>query len=65
MRPDLRVAFMSGYSEFSRSGQDKPFPEAPILQKPFSPASLVEMVREALGGPVASPAREGSELSMT
>jgi CheY-like chemotaxis protein len=65
IRPDVRVAFMSGYSEFSRSGQDKPFPEAPILQKPFSPVSLVEMVREALGGPVASPAREGSELSIT
>jgi CheY-like chemotaxis protein len=65
VRPDIRVAFMTGYSEFSRNGQDKAFPEAPILQKPFSPVSLVEIVREALGGPVASPARESSELSMT
>ena len=48
IRPDIRVAFMSGYSEFSRGDLGKGFPEAPVLQKPFSPASLVEIVREAL-----------------
>jgi len=52
IRPDIRVAFMSGYSEFSRGDLGQGFPEAPVLQKPFSPASLVEIVREALARPV-------------
>jgi signal transduction histidine kinase len=48
IRPDIRVAFVSGYSEFARGDMGKNFPEAPILQKPFSPKSLVETVREGL-----------------
>jgi len=50
-RPDLRVAFMSGYSEFSRGDLGKEFPDAPMLQKPFSPTSLVDIVRQALARP--------------
>jgi signal transduction histidine kinase len=60
-RPGIRVAFMSGYSEFSRGDLGRGFPEAPVLQKPFSPASLVQIVREALARPVPVPAREPSE----
>jgi hypothetical protein len=41
---------MTGYSEYSRGDSGKGFPDAPILQKPFSPASLVGIVREALWG---------------
>ena len=65
IRPAIRVAFMSGYSEFSRGDASKGFPDAPVLQKPFSPASLVEIVREALARPLASTAREGHELHVT
>ena len=65
VRPEIRVAFMSGYSEFSRGDLGKGFPDAPVLQKPFSPASLVEIVREALRRPLAAPAHEGSELQVT
>jgi signal transduction histidine kinase len=65
IRPEIRIAFMSGYSEFSRGDLGKGFPEAPVLQKPFSPASLVEIVREALVRPLATPAREDSELHVT
>ena len=68
IRPEIRVAFMSGYSEFSRGDLGKGFPEALVLQKPFSPASLVQIVREALARPLAAAntsAREGSELSVT
>jgi signal transduction histidine kinase/CheY-like chemotaxis protein len=65
IRPEIRIAFMSGYSEFSRGDVGKGFPEAPVLQKPFSPASLVEIVREALKRPLATPAHEGSELHVT
>jgi signal transduction histidine kinase len=64
-RPEMRVAFMSGYSEFSRGDIGKEFPEAPVLQKPFSPASLVEIVRQALGQPANFTLREGSELHVT
>jgi CheY-like chemotaxis protein len=64
-RPDMCVAFMSGYSEFSRGDIGKEFPEAPVLQKPFSPASLVEIVRQALGQPANSSPREASELHVT
>jgi signal transduction histidine kinase len=61
-RPDMCVAFMSGYSEFSRGDIGKEFPDAPVLQKPFSPASLVEIVRQALGRPENSSPREVTEL---
>jgi two-component system cell cycle sensor histidine kinase/response regulator CckA len=65
LRPGIRIAFMSGYSEFSRGDLGKGFPEAPVLQKPFSPATLVEIVREALTRPAAVAARAESELHVT
>jgi signal transduction histidine kinase len=65
IRPDIRIAFMSGYSEFSGGDVGKSFPDAPVLQKPFSPTSLVEIVREALTRPLATPSRAGSELQVT
>jgi two-component system, cell cycle sensor histidine kinase and response regulator CckA len=55
--PDMRIAFMSGYSEFSRGDMGQALSDAPVLQKPFSPASLVGIVREALAEP--SPSRPG------
>jgi CheY-like chemotaxis protein len=65
IRPDIRIAFMSGYSEFSNSDLSKKFPETLVLQKPFSPVSLVEIVRDALARPLDTPARAGSELQVT
>ncbi len=65
LRPGIRIAFMSGYSEFSRGDLGKGFPEAPVLQKPFSPATLVEIVREALARPAAVAAHTESELHVT
>jgi signal transduction histidine kinase len=65
VRPEIRIAFMSGYSEFSNGDLGKRFPETLILQKPFSPVSLVEIVRDALARPLDTPAREGSELHVT
>ena len=62
VRPNVHLAFMSGYSEFSRGDLGKEFPEAPVLQKPFSPSSLIEIVRAALAQPLAAPARQGNEL---
>lgn len=65
IRPEIRIAFMSGYSEFSRGDVGKGFPDAPVLQKPFSPASLIEIVREALARPLPPAVHEGSELQIT
>jgi FixJ family two-component response regulator len=62
-RPDTRVAFMSGYSEFSRGDIGKEFPDAPMVQKPFSPASLIDIVRQALARPLqTSASRTRDEL---
>jgi len=53
VRPEIRMAFVTGYSEFARGDMGKSFPDAPVLQKPFSPQSLVEIVRQALGQDLA------------
>jgi signal transduction histidine kinase/CheY-like chemotaxis protein len=50
IRPEIKIAFMSGYAEYSRGDSAQAVPEAPVLQKPFSPASLLGIVREALTG---------------
>lgn len=48
LRRNTRVVLMSGYSDYSSGIRGQLSPQAPILQKPFSRASLVEKVREAL-----------------
>lgn len=47
-RPEILVIFMTGYSEYLKGDLCEVFPGSLILQKPFSPASLVGIVREAL-----------------
>ena len=47
-RPELRVIFMTGYAEFSDKNGEAVVSEANVLQKPFSRATLLEKVREAL-----------------
>jgi len=41
------------------------FPGAPILQKPFSPISLVEIVREALTRNPTEPLPKPDEVPVT
>jgi len=65
IRPEIRLAFMSGYSEFSRGDLVQDFPEAPVIQKPFSPASLVDVVRKALKPGSAEQTREQKECRVT
>jgi two-component system, cell cycle sensor histidine kinase and response regulator CckA len=50
LRPDLRIIFMSGYSEdpIVRTIERSP---SIFLAKPFTAAALLEKVRRALGGP--------------
>jgi len=65
IRPEIRVAFVSGYSEFARGDMAQGFPGAPVLQKPFSPISLVEIVREALTRNPTEPLPKPDEVPVT
>ena len=48
LRPDLRIVYMSGYSEGDKIRPGVRDPRHPFLQKPFSPESLLQRVRETL-----------------
>ncbi len=47
-RPEMRVLYMSGYTDHFLLRQDWLGPGAAFLQKPFSPEGLARRVREAL-----------------
>jgi two-component system, cell cycle sensor histidine kinase and response regulator CckA len=49
-RPDAKILLMSGYYEYSETMRVITASTTPILQKPFSPASLVARVQEVLSG---------------
>ena len=49
IRPDLKVLFMSGYTDDSIAHHGIIDPDTPFLQKPFTPLALAAKVREALG----------------
>jgi CheY-like chemotaxis protein len=61
IRPDIRVLFMSGYSVYSNGDPEKEFPDVPVLQKPFSSISLVEMVRKTIDAKVPEPVSDEKE----
>ena len=46
--PEIRVLFMSGYTEDSATRRDILLRGSPFLQKPFSVAELAKAVRESL-----------------
>jgi len=50
MRPEIRILFMSGYTEGGMENQGLPAGEAQFLQKPFSAGALERKVRDALRG---------------
>jgi CheY-like chemotaxis protein len=47
-RPDMKVLFMSGYTDRAMEHQKAFEPGVPFLQKPFAPDALMRKVREAL-----------------
>jgi signal transduction histidine kinase/CheY-like chemotaxis protein len=61
IRPDIRVLFMSGYSVYSNGDPEREFPDVPMLQKPFSSISLVEMVRKTLDAEIPEPVNNEKE----
>ncbi len=52
VRPDLRVLFMSGYTDDVIALRGALFEGAWFIQKPFSHRDLAEKVRVVLGAPV-------------
>ena len=49
-RREIRIVFMTGYAQFSESGDGPSSDNWMILQKPFSKDSLLRAVREVLTG---------------
>lgn len=58
--PDAKFVFMSGYAQYS-NGDHAVLP-GPVLQKPFSAASLVGMIREVLAGSNTEVSSGGAEV---
>jgi FixJ family two-component response regulator len=52
LRPEMRVLFMSGYADLP-TVDDELARGAAFLQKPITPSTLAEKVREVLDGPAS------------
>ena len=52
LNPTMRVLYMSGYTDDAGAAHGNFWAGVPLLQKPFSPATLAERVRLALDAPV-------------
>ena len=50
-QPALRVVLVSGYSEEALASRRVPLDGLQLLSKPYTPASLLQAIREALGQP--------------
>ncbi len=57
LNPDLRVLYMSGFTEDAAAVHGDFWAGVPLLQKPFTPAALAERVRLALDGPLGDERR--------
>jgi PAS domain S-box-containing protein len=48
LNPDIRVVYMSGYTDDVLAGSGGLEPGIPLLEKPFTPCLLIEKIREVL-----------------
>jgi CheY-like chemotaxis protein len=55
MAPDIKVLYMSGYTDKQVSGGWVLDPDTPFMQKPFTAEGLLRKVREVLGNNAAQP----------
>src|SRR5688500_15777606 len=51
LNPELRILYMSGYTDDAGAVHGNFWAGVPLLQKPFTPAALAEQVRGALDAP--------------
>ncbi|HTD51424.1 MAG TPA: PAS domain S-box protein, partial [Thermoanaerobaculia bacterium] len=51
LRPDVRIVYMSGYTDRNFGGEGPGKLDAPLIQKPFTAEALVKRIREALASP--------------
>ena len=58
LQPDMKVLYVSGYSENDISDQGVVDPDLDVLQKPFTHQSLVRKIRELLDAEEAETASE-------
>ena len=49
LRPDIKVLYMSGYTDDAVVHHGVLGHDMPFIQKPFSPAALRKKIREVLG----------------
>ena len=54
-RPEMRILFLSGYTDDLVERQGVLQPGRAFLQKPFTPDTLLRKVRELLDTPVGDP----------
>jgi PAS domain S-box-containing protein len=50
LRPEMKVVYMSGYTEYARTSQDETDRKVALLTKPFTRGTLARTVREVLQG---------------
>jgi CheY-like chemotaxis protein len=46
LRPDIKIVYMSGYTDDTLAYYGLPQPNTAYIQKPFTPASLAEKLRQ-------------------
>jgi signal transduction histidine kinase/ActR/RegA family two-component response regulator len=63
LRPDLRVLYMSGYTDDAVIDRGLPESSMPFLPKPFAPVDLARKVRDVLQAAEAVPAKAGRDGS--
>jgi two-component system, cell cycle sensor histidine kinase and response regulator CckA len=62
LRPELRVLYLSGYTDNAVMHHGTPPEEIHFLQKPFTTSALARKVREVLDAPVPQPTLAGAPV---
>jgi two-component SAPR family response regulator len=64
LQPEIKLIYMSGYSEFTAFPKGETDPDTVSLQKPFTRDALVRAVRDVLDGGAKPNGGQGVRLTM-